>query len=102
MTDIFQNPEPAAIDLLRSLAVASDTRSEGLGTALLTQLEEHARSIGITQLYLLTETAEQYFLNKGFNRISRETASENIKTTKEFSDLCPASAVLMTKLLTSE
>lgn len=88
--------------LLRSLAVASDARSEGLGTALLEKLEEHAHSVAVTQLYLLTETAEKYFRRKGFKTISREMASENIKSTKQFNELCPASAVLMAKPLIVE
>ena len=83
--------------LLRSLAVDSDAQRHGCGSSLYNQLEKHAESIGIKALYLLTETAEDYFEKKGFKSIARELASDSIKQTKEFSGLCPDSATLMRK-----
>jgi len=83
--------------LLRSLAVASEVRGLGCGSDLVETLENHARSIGINNLYLLTNTAEDYFENKGYSAVSRELVSNKIKRTKEFSELCPDSAVVMRK-----
>lgn len=88
--------------LLRSLAVDSDAKRKGCGIALLSAAEQHARSIGVKTIYLLTDTAENYFAGKGYESIKRESASETIKMTKQFSDLCPASAVLMKKELVDE
>jgi len=85
--------------LLRSLAVSADVQGKGCGSALLHKLEEHAQSEGIENLYLLTETAESYFKLNGFKTINREMASAPIKKTREFSELCPASATLMRKSL---
>lgn len=85
--------------LLRSFAVSSNAQGKGCGAALLSQLEQHAIELGIKHLYLLTNTAEQYFLKKGFEKIARELAPDSIKLTAEFSDLCPASAVLMHKII---
>ncbi len=87
------------VGLLRSLAVSSSARGLGYGSALVKRLEEHACAIGIEQLYLLTDTAEDYLLKKGYTKIQRENASEAIKRTKEFSGLCPASAAVMRKSL---
>lgn len=87
--------------LLRSLVVSSKARGFGCGAELVNGLETYARSIGIDQLYLLTNTAEEYFRKKGYSKISREKVSEQIKRTKEFSELCPASATVMLKNISS-
>lgn len=83
--------------LLRSLAVSSQLRGLGCGSDLVEQLEIYARKIGVEHLYLLTNTAEDYFHNKGYTAISRQSASDSIKRTREFSDLCPESATVMWK-----
>jgi amino-acid N-acetyltransferase len=48
---------------------------------------------------LLTTTAEDFFRALGYARIARELAPEAIRTTREFSSLCPASSVVMVKRL---
>lgn len=83
--------------LLRSFAVSEDARGSGCGAALLNKLEQHSRNIGIKRLYLLTNTAEIYFQTRGFKSISRELAPESVRSTKEFSSLCPDDATLMYK-----
>lgn len=88
--------------LLRSFAVSAKARGTGYGAALLSKVEEHSSAIGVDNLYLLTNTAEKYFQNKGFKSIPRELAPEPIKSTKEFSSLCPASATLMYKVMISQ
>ena len=85
--------------LLRSFAVSEDSQGHGYGAALLSKLEQHAKNSGIDNLYLLTNTAELYFQNKGFKKISRQLASDAIRSTKEFSDLCPESATFMHKVI---
>lgn len=87
--------------LLRSLAVSQLVRDAGCGSALVKQVEEHARSIGVNHLYLLTETAGDYFKRKGYVAIKRDTVSESISQTTEFSELCPASALVMRKDISS-
>lgn len=83
--------------LVRSLAVAPDQRSHGFGKALVNAAERHARSKGATDLYLLTNNAEQFFEGLGYTRAERTTAPEAIRRTREFAALCPASAVFMVK-----
>jgi len=85
--------------LLRSFAVSSNAQRRGCGAALLSRLEQHAIELGIGHLYLLTNTAEKYFLKKGFEITAREIAPDSIKSTAEFSKLCPESATFMAKPL---
>ncbi len=85
--------------LLRSLAVNPDLRGQGLGVALLKAAEDHARAEQATQLFLLTETAEQFFAAHGWRRLERSEAPAAIRQTRQFSDLCPDDAAFMTKQL---
>jgi amino-acid N-acetyltransferase len=83
--------------LLRSLAVASSRRGTGVGLSLVAHAERRARDQGVQSLYLLTTTAEQFFLRRGYARIPREEAPADIKGTKEFSGICPVSSAFMVK-----
>jgi amino-acid N-acetyltransferase len=81
--------------LLRSVAVADEWRSRGLGRALVTRVISEAEARGIRALYLLTTTAERYFPTFGFRTISRDEVPEEVRATKEFQGACPASATVM-------
>jgi amino-acid N-acetyltransferase len=89
------------VALLRSLAVAPGRRGSGLGSRLVAHAERHARENGVKSLYLLTTTAEDFFLRRGYAKISREEAPAAIKATKEFSGICPVSSAFMVKYLDS-
>ncbi len=81
--------------LLRSLAVREEQRGTGVGKSLVHELLGQARKKGIKELYLLTETAASYFLALGFREAEKDSVPEKIRATKEFSALCPDSAVCM-------
>jgi amino-acid N-acetyltransferase len=85
--------------LLRSLAVDAKRRGRGCGKALVGALEHHAREQGARQIYLLTTTAARFFEGLGYRVLERDAAPDRIRGTPEFSALCPASAVFMTKKL---
>jgi len=85
--------------LLRSLAVKKGYRNKGLATILVDKIEDHARSLKIRTLYLLTMTAEDFFSKRNFRATARATAPVGIQNTAEFRGLCPASAAFMTKQL---
>ena len=85
--------------LLRSLAVAEVYRKKGLATTLVEKIENHARSLKIGTLYLLTLTAEDFFAKRDFQKTARTNAPAGIQNTAEFRGLCPASAAFMTKQL---
>jgi amino-acid N-acetyltransferase len=87
------------VALLRSLAVAVPARGSGLGSALVAHAERYAQERGSECLYLLTTTAEAFFLRRGYARIPREEAPEAIKNTKEFGGICPLSSAFMIKNL---
>lgn len=87
------------LGLLRSLAVAREYRGHGVAKRLSQRVLQHAAARGIKIVYLLTLTAERFFLRQGFKRLSRKTAPDAIRSSEEFQNLCPASAVLMSKAL---
>src|SRR5207244_7402743 len=81
--------------LLRSVAVAPEWRSRGLGRALVTRVIADAEAQGLRALYLLTTTAEHYFPSFGFQPIARDEVPVEVRGTEEFQTACPASAVVM-------
>ena len=87
--------------LLRSMVVHPEYRNQQIAATLVQQLEKQAASSGIKVLYLLTETADQYFSRKGYHTISRDEVPDEVKGSSEFSHVCPVSAVVMKKVLAS-
>ena len=85
--------------LLRSLAVAPASRGRGLGTLLVDRVEQEARGLGLAELVLLTETADDFFSALGYRVVARESVPEAIRRSAEFRALCPASATCMRKAL---
>jgi len=83
--------------LLRSLAVKEQFRNEGHAKRLVETLHAYAASLGVKHLYLFTTTANKYFQKQGYSSISRENLPEAIKSSAEFSYLCPSSAMTMQK-----
>ena len=81
--------------LLRSVAVAPALRGAGLGAALVNDRIRWAREQGIESIYLLTTTTAEYFARHGFEVVSRDDAPPEIRASKEFSEMCPSTAVLM-------
>ena len=81
--------------LLRSVAVAPEWRSRGLGRALVTRVIADAEARGLRALYLLTTTAEHYFPSFGFQEVARSEVPGDVQGTEEFRSACPASAVVM-------
>ena len=88
-----------SVGLLRSLVVAEELRGAGWGRFLVERLEALARRQGVAELWLLTIDADVWFEKLGYRATGRERAPAAIAATAEFSSLCPADAVLMTKRL---
>lgn len=86
--------------LFRSVGVRADQRGKGIGEALTRNRIEWAESRGISELYLLTLAASEYFARYGFAEISRSDVPAPMLQTYEFKDLCPDSATVMRKKLT--
>jgi amino-acid N-acetyltransferase len=85
------------VALLRSLAVAPAFRVRGLGRELVAHAESFCTARGVTTLYLLTVTAEAFFLKLGYLRASRDAAPAAIRATSQFSGLCPCSAAFLSR-----
>lgn len=85
--------------LLRSLVVSPALRQRGLGRLLVAKAEQHAREHGVSTMYLLTTTAEKFFLTRGYASAARAAAPPSIRNTAEFSGLCPASSAFLSKSL---
>ncbi|TLV04003.1 GNAT family N-acetyltransferase [Dyadobacter luticola] len=83
------------IGLLRSVAVDPAFQKKGIAEKLLQKIKRHAEESGIEDIYLITNTADQYFLRQGFHPITRAQAPEAIQQTAQFSGLCPASSFVM-------
>lgn len=81
--------------LLRSVAVRPDWRGEGLGRALAANRIAWAGSQGLEALYLLTDTAAEYWPRFGFRVVGREDAPAAVRASVEWAHACPQSAVAM-------
>ncbi|NNL85149.1 MAG: GNAT family N-acetyltransferase [Myxococcales bacterium] len=81
--------------LLRALVVSRENRGQGVARKLCDRLESKAREQGAVEIYLLTETAQDFFARRGYLLMDRAEAPPSIRECAEFADLCPDSAVLM-------
>lgn len=83
--------------LLRSVVVRD--RGRGTGRALVARIGDEARRLGVERLWLLTTTAAPFFAKLGFDEAARDAAPAAIRATREFRDICPASATCMVRRL---
>jgi amino-acid N-acetyltransferase len=87
--------------LLRSVVVAESLRGSGLGRMIVWELERVARATKTSRLFLLTQTASEFFARQGYRIIERSSAPQDIQGSEEFRSLCPSSATCMAKDLPS-
>jgi len=83
--------------LLRSLAVLEHYRNAKIGNTLVNHILELAQANGISELYLLTNSAQGYFERQGFRVKDREFVPLEVKMSQQFSILCPSTAICMCK-----
>jgi amino-acid N-acetyltransferase len=81
--------------LVRSLAVAPGHRRRGLAAALDERAGALARARGLSALYLLTTTARDYALRRGYELVERTAVPPAVAALPQFRSLCPASATCM-------
>jgi UDP-N-acetylmuramate: L-alanyl-gamma-D-glutamyl-meso-diaminopimelate ligase len=71
--------------ILRSLAVDPEQRGNGFGWMMADTAIEHARWRGVRRIYLLTETASDFFAAKhGFRVVDRSTVSPAVASSPTF------------------
>ncbi len=85
--------------LLRSVVILESFRGWGFGLQFVKVLESLAKFNGISKLWLLTTTAEEFFVKCGYEKVERAAAPAAIKAANEFSGVCPDTAVCLTKAL---
>jgi amino-acid N-acetyltransferase len=85
--------------LLRSVVVAPDVRGTGLGREIVAAAERLARDEGIRDLYLLTETAIDWFPRLGYEVVDRAVASGAVGASIEFTTVCRDTGVPMRRVL---
>src|SRR5690242_11140182 len=78
--------------LLRSVAAEDHLRGYGVGQRLTKAALNLAREKGITEVYLLTETAARFFLRFGFRPVPRSDVSPAIHDSIEWTTTCPKNA----------
>ena len=81
--------------LLRSIAVRKQERGQKMGQRVVDDLVNKARDHQVQTLFLLTETARDFFLSKGFREISRDQIPEAIRQSTQFASVCPSSAACL-------
>lgn len=83
--------------LLRSLVVLPSRKRLGHGSVLVAHAEAAAHRDGVARLHLLTTTAADFFRARGYRDADRAAAPEAIRSTAQFSSLCPGSAAYLVK-----
>jgi amino-acid N-acetyltransferase len=84
------------IGLLRSAAVDDAWRGRGVGSALTTERLAWAEKEQLAAIFLLTETAADFWSRFGFIHIPRDAAPDALQASHEWQQGCPAGAVAMT------
>jgi len=85
--------------LLRSVAVDKQSRGRGHGRILVNMILGNARDRGIKTVYLLTEDADNYFEQLGFQIVDRKDVDDVVKRSLEFTEACPECALVMRKAI---
>jgi amino-acid N-acetyltransferase len=85
--------------LLRSVSVNAQSRGQNLGKQITADLLKNVEQSKLDAVFLLTETAKDFFEKQGFESVSRDSAPVEIKSTTQFSSMCPVSASFMVKKL---
>jgi amino-acid N-acetyltransferase len=87
--------------LLRSVVVDPRVRGTGLGRRIVAASERLATELGIRELYLLTETAADWFPRLGYRAVERASLPAAIRNSTEFTSACATTALAMTRRLAS-
>jgi amino-acid N-acetyltransferase len=87
------------VALLRSLAVLPEMQGAGCGKRLVAAAESYAAENGVKEIYLLTTGAEPFFRSLGYEVVNRDRTPGPIRSTSEFSSVCPSTAAVLRKQL---
>lgn len=87
------------VGLLRSFVVAPSFRNQGIAVQMLERVCAEADALGISTLYLLTTTAQDYFAKRGFTSMARDAAPPPIRQTSQYASepRCSAATLMCRK-----
>jgi amino-acid N-acetyltransferase len=85
--------------LLRSFAVSPAQRSKGVGGTLVVEIFKELQRQEIEEVYLITDTAAEYFRRVGFYEITRAEMPANLLKESGLDEACPCSSKCMKYLL---
>ncbi len=86
--------------LLRSVVVEKGHRGEGMGKSLVERVSKEAKTKGLSELYLITETAPNFFEKLGFEPVERRKVKGKVLNSIEFRGACAETAPVMRLQLT--
>jgi amino-acid N-acetyltransferase len=92
-------PYVGGVGMLRSVVVEAPLRGTGVGRRLVAEAERQATGLGVTDLYLLTETAADWFPRLGYGTLPRDAAPPSVAGSIEFTVSCVDTGVLMWRRL---
>lgn len=81
--------------MLRSMAICSQVRKQGIGTTLVNRSLEIARGAGTRYAYILTNTAEKFASQFGFYKIQRGEIPNELMQSSALNSFCPSSSSCM-------
>lgn len=81
--------------MLRSMAISQELRKRGIATALVERSLEIARTAGIEDAYLLTNTAERFMSRWGFHKVQRSEIPTDLMQSSALNNFCPSSSICM-------
>ncbi|MBP1763763.1 MAG: GCN5-related N-acetyltransferase [Firmicutes bacterium] len=85
--------------LLRSFVVNGRQRNSGIGKALLQRMLLEMQKRGIKEVFLLTETAANYFMREGFIAICRDEIPQILLKESGLDQACPCSSQCLKRQL---
>jgi amino-acid N-acetyltransferase len=85
--------------LLRSVVVVPDHRGTGMGRALVSAAEDVAAAAGARTVYLLTETAADWFPRLGYTVVARDDITGSVRGSVEFTTACSETAIALAREL---
>ena len=80
--------------LIRSVAVAEHVRGRGLGATIVSRLIAECRSRSVETVALRTTSAQRYFAQLGFVRVTVDSVPGPLLSSGQFMGVCPASATM--------
>lgn len=81
--------------LLRSVVVKPPFQGGGLGEAIVGDRLRWSARQGLKAVYLLTTTVPGFFTKVGFTEMNRSEVPTEIQGSREFSEVCPVTAIAM-------